>query len=394
MRRIWSIILLGLWIGFPMGLLAQTENLSVAERNALQGFNDTIDRLADDFVTVSLVIADPGQVLYSTLGHAALRLQCPIFNLDYIFTYESEGIDGKVFRFLCNDLKMGMIPISVDEFLASYIEEGRGVKEYILNLPPEIKTELWRMCDERVDEGMLLNYDPVKRGCAISVLHSVEEAVKSANRKTGKHYHIEYPAFGKPFERTLREIFYDNAPHGWGLFFCMTLVGGIVDEPNLPKKEKLICPKELAEIWSQCTIDNKPLICGQVVLNDGRGSKPEPFTPMYASLVILLLSVLGLFMKNSYCDWIILGIQTLLGALMLWLLIIPLPATGWSWLIIPFNILPIIFWHWRRYWAIPYASVIVVWCIVMMLWPHRLVEYAHLILAISFTIVLIKQKIY
>ena len=43
----------------PIGVMAQTssatDTLSVAERNAAQGFNDTIDRMAPDFVTVSLV---------------------------------------------------------------------------------------------------------------------------------------------------------------------------------------------------------------------------------------------------------------------------------------------------------------------------------------------------
>ena len=45
----------------------------VAERNAAQGFNDTIDRLAEDFVEAYVVVADPGEVLYSVLGHACLH---------------------------------------------------------------------------------------------------------------------------------------------------------------------------------------------------------------------------------------------------------------------------------------------------------------------------------
>ena len=89
--------------------------LKVAERNAQMGFNDTIDRTADDFVVVSLVVAEPGEVLYSVLGHACLHLQCPAFGLDYIFSYESESVKGKVFRFLTNDLNMGMMSLSMDD---------------------------------------------------------------------------------------------------------------------------------------------------------------------------------------------------------------------------------------------------------------------------------------
>ncbi len=369
--------------------------LSVAERNALQGFNDTIDRLAPDFVTVSLVVCDPGEIMYSVLGHACLHLQCPSFGMDYIFSYESESVEGKVRRFLMNDLKMGMMALEMDDYMTPYIAEERGVKEYILNLPPEVKNELWRMCDERMMQGMNLEYDPVKRGCAISVVHSVEDAIKSANRMYGTNYQITYPEWGAPFDRTLREIFYDNAPHDWGLFFCMTIVGGIVDKPRLPHKEKLICPKELADTWMQCSIDGKPLISEPVkILNEGIIKKTSLFSPVIASLVVLILAILSFFLKVPYLDWLILAGQTLLGCLMLWLWLSPLPATGWSWLLIPFNILPALCWYWRKYWALPWAVVLLGWCIVMageFFWGHVLVDWAHIILALAFTIVLLKQ---
>lgn len=365
----------------------------VAERNAAQGFNDTIDRLAEDFVRVSLVVSEPGDILYSVLGHACLHLQCPTFELDYIFSYESESVRGKVFRFLANDLKMGMVQVPLKEFLEPYSEEGRGVREYKLNLPPDVKSELWRISDERVEQGMLLKYDPVKRGCAIAIVHSVENAIKAANQKNGKHYHIDYPEWGKPFDRTLREIFYDNAPHDWGLFWCMTIVGGIVDEPNLPKEMKLICPQELADVWMQSSIDGRPIISEPaVVLNEGEPFQKSLCSPLLVALMVLVLSVIGLFIKYPYIDWLVLGLQTILGCLLLWLLIMPLPATGWSWLIIPFNPLAAIAWKWRERWALPYAVVIGLWCIGMLCAPHRLVEYAHIILALSFGIILLKQK--
>ena len=377
MYKIWGIVLLLL---LPLGVRAQA-------------FNDTIDRTADDFVIASLVVADPGEVLYSTLGHAALRLQCPTFGLDYVYTSEGEGVRGKVLRFLMNDLKMGVGQFSLDGYLQPYLKEKRGVREYRLNLPAEVKTELWRLCDERMMQGMHLRYDPVKRGCAISVVHSIEDAIRAANQQTGKQYRIEYPEWGEPFDRTLREIFYDNAPHDWGLFWCMTIVGGIVDKPNLPKKEKLICPQELADTWMQSSIDGRPVISEPaVVLNEGEPLQKSFFSPLLVALMILVLSVIGLFMKNPAIDWLILGMQTVLGCLILWLMIIPLPATGWSWLIIPFNPFAAIAWKWRDKWALPYAIVIVLWCIGMLCAPHRLVEYAHMVLALSFGMVLLKQK--
>ena len=128
-------------ISFSVALWAQVKEMTVAERNAAQGFNDTIDRLAPDFVTVSLVVCDPDEVLYSTLGHAALHLQCPVFNLDYIFSYESENVRDKIWTFLKGNLKMGMFGIPTDEFLSVYQMTGRGVREYTINLSPEQEQE-------------------------------------------------------------------------------------------------------------------------------------------------------------------------------------------------------------------------------------------------------------
>ena len=392
-----KVLFIGMLLSVSLFTLAQSDTTAnmqtVAERNAQLGFRDTIDRMADDFVTVSLVVSEPGDVLYSVLGHACLHLQCPTFNLDYIFSYESEDVQAKVFRFLTNNLNMGMMHLSMEDYLQPYKEQGRGVKEYRLNLPAEVKSELWRMCDERVGEGMNLEYDPVKRGCAISVVHCVEDAIRSANTMNGTRYHIAYPTWGKPFDRTLREIFYDNASHGWGLFWCMTIVGGIVDDPDVPDKEKLICPQGLADIWMQSSIDGKPIISEPaIVLLEGQARKRSWFSPLFVALMVWVLALIGLFIQRPYIDWFVLGLQTVLGCLILWLILMPLPATGWSWLIIPFNPLAAIVWKWRDKWALPYAAVIVLWCIGMLCAPHRYVEYAHIILAISFSIVLLKQK--
>lgn len=378
------------------GLSLSDHAREVAERNAAQGFNDTIDRLADDFVEVGLIVSEPGDILYSVLGHACLHLQCPTFGLDYIFSYESEGVRGKVFRFLMNDLNMGMMSLSMDEYLQPYKVEGRGVKEYRLNLPPEVESELWRMCDERVGQGMYLEYDPVKRGCAISVVHSVEDAIRSANEMTGNNYQIVYPEWGNKSNRTIREIFYDNAAKRWGLFWCMTMVSGhYVDNPDIPEEEKLIAPFELVERWQVATINGLPIITEEpVVLSPSvKQCKGERFSPIMFALLIFVLSLIGIFTKHSYLDYALLSIYTLFSLLITYMLVFPsMPNTEWNWLIIPFNILPTILWHWRRYWALPYAGIIVIWCMGMLCAPHRLVEYAHIILALSFSVLLLKYK--
>ena len=374
-------------------LLSVGQEQPELEQNTQMGFNDNINRLADDFVDVYVVVSTPGDVLYSILGHAALYLVCDTFDLEYIYSYESESVQGKVFRFLLNDLKMGMTAILMKDYLAPYKDEGRGVCGYKLNLPPEVEIELWRVLDTRLEEGMELQYDYIKRGCAISIVDNIQEAIRRANQQYGTTYQIDYAPWGSESDRTLREIFYDNAPHGWGLFYCMTLVGGQVDNPKLPKEEKLICPNELVATWQQAKIYNNALLSSDKItfLSAQKEYKTEPFTPLYASIVLLLLSLFNVAWRRPYFDWLLLAIQTLLGVLMVWLLFSPLPGSEWSWLIIVFNPLPLVFWKWRQHWSMWYILIIVVWCMGMLLAPHRLVEYAHIFLALSFALVLFKQ---
>jgi Na+/phosphate symporter len=54
--------------------------------------------------------------------------------------------------------------------------------------------------------------------------------------------------------------------------------------------------------------------------------------------------------------------------------------------------LPAICWKWRKYWAVPYAAVLAVWVLVMVLVPHMLVDTTHIVFTLAFAIVLLKQS--
>ena len=119
--RIYGLLLL------LLSVTAWGQEMSVAERNAAQGFNDTIDRLAPDFVKVSLCIADPtdqSQDYLGITGHAFLRLQCPTFGLDYCFSYESEKIKGQLWDYITGKLKMGMFAVNTDDYIEALGTDG------------------------------------------------------------------------------------------------------------------------------------------------------------------------------------------------------------------------------------------------------------------------------
>ena len=388
-RKIWEIALLLL---LPFAASAQSspvaeKELSVAERNALQGFNDTIDRLADDFVTVSLVVCDPSEVLYSTLGHAALHLQCPSFDLDYIFTYESESVRDKIWTFLKGDLKMGMFAFPTDLFLHIYQEEGRGVTEYTINLTPAQKQELWRVMDNLVLEGANIPYDYFHRGCAKSVVQVMHKALG----QSAIHYAPWPDKYTKQTQREIVRNFIEGAP--WEEFVMYFLIGVEGDKPY-PCEQKLIVPTDLVEVWQKATFDSGKLVLDhqpRVLLEATRHNEGTWCTPLLVSLLLLLLA----FAPWKAVDYSLLALYTLAGAIMTYLILFSgLPCTHWNWLIIPFNIIPALAWKWRKYWALPYAAIVLVWCLVMageFFWGHVLVDWPHILFALSFGVMLGKN---
>jgi len=399
MKKILAIWLLCL----SVAMLAEEAPISVAERNAAQGFNDTIDRLDPDFVTVSLVVCDPYEVLYSTLGHAALHLQCPTFDLDYFFSYESENVRDKIWTFLRGGLKMGMFAMSPDEFLGCYQETGRGVQEYTLHLSPEQKQKLWEVMDNHVMEGANIPYDYFHRGCAKSVVLVVREALG----KNAIHY---APWSDKYTHQTQREIvrnFITDAP--WEEFVMYFLIGTDGDK-NYPCEQKLIVPSDLVEVWQKATFDSGEVVLDsekRVLLEATKQNHATWCTPLFVAIVLLLLALFSLatlWMRNKACilagrciDYGMLVLVTLVGAVMTYLIgFSSLPCTHWNWLIVPFNLLPALFWHWRRYWALPWAGVLLVWCAVMaghFLWGHVLYDWPHILLVFAFCVVLLKNSL-
>lgn len=365
--------------------------LSVAERNVAQGFNDTIDRLDPDFVLVSLCIADPttaSEDALGTSGHAFLRLQCPIFGLDNCFSYEGERVNDNLYRYLSGQTKMGMFAVPTNEYLEDYRTWNRSVHEYRLAMPPEAEQRLWEIMDNHTTNGLVLRHDLNKYGCAISVVKYVKKALQGSP--------IEYAPDEEATSLTRREIGYRSlANHPWLRLTSMVFTDNKSDA-HLPIDEKLIIPADLAEVWQRATIQGQPMATyvGDLVEGAPLEEHKPWFTPMVAAILILLITIGFSFTKLPYWDWLLLGGQALLGLGLIFLWIIMREFGGAAYLLmVLFNPLPLVCWRWRKYWAFPYAVLLVIGIAVLACWPHMLIDPALLVLAVSFVVIFAKGSV-
>lgn len=347
--------------------------------------NDSVD---DDFVIASVLLAEPGGVLYSNAGHVTIRLQCPDHQLDYVFSYESENVSKKILSFLAGNLKMGMFAIPTAEYLDSYRQEQRGVKEYVLNLPIDAKRNLWRVCDNHMLEGANLPYDYINRGCAYSTLRILQEGLDTIPIQFGP-----WPEKFKTMNRReLVELQLEDYP--WTTALLNFVCNGIVNK-ECSNEEKVVLPVDLIEVLLKAKVQDKQLLSFYTqVLPPGPAKQKLWLTPTLVSLILFLLTIIVSLFNKGLMDYVLLVIQSIFGLLTMYLVLFSdLIGTEFSVLIVPFNILPLIFWKWRRVWCLPYALVIAIWLLIILLWPHSMTDTPSNLLSMALIVSYVKMYV-
>lgn len=258
---------------------------------------DGIDRNDPNFVKASLLIASPIETLYSCVGHAALRMECPKFNLDYCFTYEGEQAQDKFWEFFAGKLKMGMFAVPTTNYLSVCAQAGRGVMQYRLNLPPDAKQRLWKDMDDRVAEGANLPYDYLRRGCAQVLFSTIKRAVEPA-------YRVQVVQWPERFSKWTRREFVDGSVQDfpWTKFCLYTMVGTECDR-TVSKPQKVVIPADLLEILRLARINGVPVIDdeGAQLLPVVHVPKNCVITPMVIASGFVVLSVEALANPPGRC---------------------------------------------------------------------------------------------
>jgi len=365
-------------------------------------FNDGVNRDDPKFVTASLLVASPGNELFSCVGHAAIRLECPTFKLDYCFSYESERAVDRLPAFFAGKLKMGMFAVKTEEFLSDYRKDGRGARQYVLNLPPKVKRRLWRHMDELSAQGANLPYDYMQRGCAKSVLDCIKSAFAPQTVK------------GPLLEITQRETFNRELAetHPWNLFFLNAIVGTETDTFT-----EVVTPRNLLNYLRRAQVDGVPLLTdpGREILPQTLSFEKCLLSPFVAAwFVFALVAAICLL---SWTRWspsrqkegafslfdamgtiastclvrALLVAQFLAGCFFVYLVSAShLPNSCWNWLLVPFNpVMPAAMLASRlartnglaRTGGGVYALVLVGWVAFMLLAPHAKTDPAYIVLA-------------
>ncbi len=199
---------------------------------------------SSNFVTVSLMVATPGEEGYSALGHCALRLECPIHHLDYCFTFESRS-DTPWFNylsFLTANMSAGFTVAPTEAYINRFREEGRGMVQYPLNLKLHEEQELWRFLDTDWEQGAFRKFDFLRNNCTSVCLMAVENVMWQVE---GEKMEVKQWPVPMTFDNG-HGIIYLTRDAPWMQFLLMALVG-VEAEAYWPQVERM-SPELVGEV--------------------------------------------------------------------------------------------------------------------------------------------------
>lgn len=330
---------------------------------------------SSNFVKASLMVVSPGEDIYSALGHCAIRLECPIHELDYCFSFGTNTFTAnECLKFLPGSLDCGFVAIPTKEFLTGYSREGREVKLTELNLTLHEQQRLWEMLDKDMVEGDYRKFNYRQNNCASMVLYVIEWSLIDEQIIYGK-----WPDIMQCDDGTCLRYLSRHRP--WFSFINVTVLGTQID--GFSSQQERISPELINEVLAAARIvpnDSASAVrpvfksATQQILPLTKPVKTSPFTPMVVFGILLAL-VVAITLLEWLAGWrrlarvtdvVLLVCQTLVGMAMLYICLgACMFGLNWNWYLVVFNPLPLILWlllHKRQF----YNRVYLVYTIILL----------------------------
>ena len=345
-----TLLYLLMIFAIPYWGMVRAEDGRVAESDNAQKKEQSLDSITDEnFVTSSLIVAEPSNVVYSVMGHCALRMECPSEQLDYCFTLESDTELGDFIKFFSGKCMARVVSIPTSDYLQVFEAEGREVKQYPLNLHIKEKQLLWKNLDDEEMTPPHLRFNFLNTNCMMMSILMIEQSLIDEQLDFSN-----VPDYMKDVNGVRIRRHSEHSP--WSQFLYITLYGASADSKI--EIEKSLSPTTIEEVLNQVSIINddgekRPIFNGnpETVVPSKHLYWKSSLTPRIvfgAILLFVLLLTIGEWWFGwkrlpGIIDITLLIIQTILGVLLLYFsLYSNLFGSQWNWYLIPLCPLPAI----------------------------------------------------
>jgi Domain of unknown function (DUF4105) len=185
---------------------------------------------------VSLITYTPGEELYQSFGHSAIRVRDELLGLDRLYNFGVFDFETPNFyvRFAHGDLLYQLAVSQAEEEIQAVGAYGQGVSELPLNLALAQKQSLFEALEiNLLPENRFYRYDFILDNCSTRPRDVIE-------RVTGSP--VVLPSAGQQTFREMLDPYFTRMP--WVGFGVSLLMGANVDRPASPR-EACFLPADL-----------------------------------------------------------------------------------------------------------------------------------------------------
>lgn len=322
--------------------------LTTALPAAAEGDGETA--VEADSLEIGLLTCDPGTEAYELYGHTAVRVTNLKTGRDVVYNYGVFDFKTPHFawRFMLGQTDYHLGRQSFDFFAYCYAQDGRSVREQLINLTPAEAQRVATRLDSLASlKGWVYRYSFLYDNCTT---RAVDDIIGAINGR------VEWSADkeGLTFRDIIHEFADDAAP--WYSFGQDLILGREMDEA-VPRKLQMFAPLYAESYFDGAIIvapdgSRRPLVKakGEVVSVVAPDVKTFPLSPLATALLLLAVSTVVLLWERHrgrilhWFDDLLLLAQGLAGCIVgLLFFFSEHPAVGSNWLILMLNPLPLLY---------------------------------------------------
>mgnify|MGYP006140516297 FL=1 len=308
------------------------------------------------FYEISLLTCEPGDQLYSSFGHSAIRVrEIGSEGRDMVFNFGTFDFDTPNFygKFATGKLNYMLSVSTYDRFIIEYDYYKRGVTEQVLDMSMDQKDLLVQHLDALYDPARrFYKYDFFFNNCATKVRDAFEIAI-------GKQlvWNDSVATEEKTFRALIDESVY---PLPWADLGIDLALGAVIDR-NATEREKQFLPYYMEQAFAKATIvgdgPSRPLVKETRVILEYPDTEKSmglmnPYVVFWVLAVVYgLVTFLG-FRKGRLFKGLDVGLFSLLGLIGV--------VVTFLWF---FTDHSATLWNWNILWAFP-GHLVLAWALV------------------------------
>ena len=272
---------------------------------------------------ISLLTCAPGEELYSTFGHTAIRVQDNSTGVDDVYNYGTFEFDEDFYsKFVRGKLLYALSVSSFNEFIYQYQVESRSVVEQELSLTcPQKEQLLAALRTNALPQNRSYRYDFLFDNCTTRAGDMVD-STSGAN--------VVFRNLLPPDPLTFRDhidVYLNKANQDWSQLGIDLLLGAKMDR-EASNEEAMFLPDNLMIAFDSAIADNKPLVAAKRTILEmpSVASESLAITPVVAFSILFAIFAMLTFTKKPWSgkllaalDFILFFLLGLVGVLLVFM---------------------------------------------------------------------------